>query len=316
MLDQFGRNIDYVRLSLTEACNLHCQYCRPPRLVTQGAEPLSYEELLRFAKILVGLGFKKFKITGGEPLVRQGCLSFLERLRPLAEQLTLTTNGTLLGGYVKELAALGLDGLNISLDSCNAERYAELTGSRWLPRVLEAITSARGLGLAVKLNCVPVKPFGRAELSGLLDLAMREGLPLRFIELMPLSCNAGLASLNGAELRALFKELGYVLQPSKLVLGNGPAAYYEAKNMPIAVGFIEPLHGKFCSQCNRLRLTATGFVKPCLYSKEGLDVAALLRSGASDEAIEASLKELILHKPREHAFEKRPAGFSMNTIGG
>lgn len=317
MIDQFGRNIDYVRISLTEACNLQCQYCRPPRLIgAENQELLSYEELLRLAKLLVELGITKFKITGGEPLVRQGCLPFLRELKAIAQQVTITTNGTLLSQNVKALAELGIDGVNVSLDSCLADRYEELTGQNCLEEVLVALRAAKQVGLPLKLNCVPIKPFGSKDLQELIKLAEELEAPLRFIELMPLSCNAKLASLNGAELRALFQQLGYELEPYNQQLGNGPAAYYKAVGLNAPIGFIEPLHGKFCHSCNRLRITAAGFVKPCLYSTQGLDLKKLLKKGASEANIKKALRELILHKPKEHAFEKAPAGFSMNAIGG
>jgi len=317
MLDQFGRNIDYVRISLTEACNLQCQYCRPQRQLTPNLDNLlTYEELLRLVDILVDLGINKFKITGGEPLVRQGCLTFLEQLRGKAQQLTITTNGTLLASNAERLAAMGIDCINVSLDSCVAKRYEEITGRDVLEKVLSAIRTARALDLPLKLNCVPLKPFRALDLQEMLKLAEAESIPLRFIELMPLSCNQDLESLNGAELRKLLQELGYELKAAKLELGNGPAAYYEAANLSIPIGFIEPIHGKFCASCNRLRITAAGFVKPCLYSSQGLDIKALLRNGADAKEISRAFKELLLQKPKEHAFEKVPAGFSMNSIGG
>lgn len=317
MIDQFGRNIDYARLSLTEACNLHCRYCRPfVQAGEQQKNSLTFEEILRVAALLSDLGIKKLKVTGGEPLVRKDCVQLLKRLRPLADSLTLTTNGILVGQYARELGELGLDGVNVSLDSCMPERYRAITGFDGLLKVQKAIRALKAQGVAVKLNCVPLKPFSSDDLARLLEFAVEQELPLRFIELMPLSCNIKLQGLTGRELRELFKGLGYDLEPCNIELGNGPASYYQAQNLNIPIGFIEPLHGKFCRCCNRVRISSSGFVKPCLYSKQGLDLGNMLRSGASDKELRAALEQTVFQKPREHAFELQPGAFSMNSIGG
>lgn len=316
MIDQFGRNIDYVRLSLTDSCNLHCHYCRPYAQAGGRKQLLTYEELLRLAGLLRALDIRKFKITGGEPLLRQGCTAFLKQLRAIAEQLTLTTNGLFLKGYVRELKEMGLDGINISLDSCRPEVYQAITGYGGLSQVQEAIRAAKAEGLFLKLNCVPLKPFVQDDLRRLLAFAEEEQLPLRFIELMPLSCNQLYAGMTAGELQKLFSTLGYSLRHSNVQLGNGPAAYYEAEGLSIPIGFIEPIHGKFCQSCNRVRITADGLLKPCLYSGTTVDIGAMLRAGAADERLSVALEQAILHKPKEHGFELEPAGFSMNSIGG
>ena len=173
MLDQFHRNINYIRISLTDRCNLSCKYCRP---YFQGNlshdEILSYEELLRFCHVAVQLGISKFKITGGEPLLRKDCLSFIGNLKKLGgvEQVTLTTNGTMLGKYVQELKAIGIDGVNISIDSCNPKTYADITGSDCLKEVLAAFEEAYIAGLPLKINCVPLQGMGVEEILALLNL--------------------------------------------------------------------------------------------------------------------------------------------------
>lgn len=320
MKDNYGRTIDYIRISLTESCNLQCQYCRPAGIALARSKPLEYLELLRLCRIFSELGIKKYKITGGEPFVRKGCLPFLQDLRAIAEQLTFTSNGTLLEEYLPALQELGTDGINISLDSCNAERYKEITGFNLLSKVKASISRAVALGLKVKLNCVPIKPFSRADLEEMLSYASSLELPVRFIELMPLGCNLALESLSGQELRQLLKEMGYKLIPlqasSDIRKGNGPAVYYRVEELSIELGFIEPIHGKFCSTCNRVRLTANGYLKTCLYSNAGVDLRALLEQGATDEELKAAVVEAIRNKPEGHSFVEAPASFNMNEIGG
>lgn len=319
MLDQFHRNINYIRISLTDRCNLSCKYCRP---YFQGKlshdEILSYEELLRFCQVAVQLGISKFKITGGEPLLRKECLSFIGNLKRLGgvEQVTLTTNGTMLGKYVQELKAIGIDGVNISIDSCNPKTYADITGSDCLKEVLAAFEEAYIAGLPLKINCVPLQGMGVEEILALLNLVKDKNIPLRFIELMPLMCNEALQGLSGEEVRQMLSQAGVALEQNKKALGNGPATYYDAKGYAGAIGFIEPLHNKFCSTCNRVRLTSTGVLRPCLYSQAGVDFRKLLREQSDEAVLLKALQEAIYHKPQGHAFEICPANFQMSEVGG
>ena len=319
MRDQFAREINYIRISLTDRCNLQCKYCRP-NFSTKLAhsEILTYEEILRLCQSLVKLGVKRFKLTGGEPLLRKDSVDFLQRLKALdgVEQVTLTTNGTMLRQHLHKLKAIGIDGINISLDSCDAKTYAEITGSDCLDEVLAAIEEAYALDLPVKINCVPLSNMQEADLLAMLELVKNRNIPLRFIELMPLSCNSELQGLSGETIRKMFGEAGIKLLEEKALLGNGPAVYYRAEGYAGAIGFIEPLHNKFCHSCNRIRLTATGLLKPCLYANETFDLKALLRSDASDEEILEALCQAIYAKPQGHAFEISPANFPMSAIGG
>ncbi|MGM9568612.1 MAG: GTP 3',8-cyclase MoaA [Phascolarctobacterium sp.] len=406
MLDKYNRNINYMRISLTDRCNLRCVYCRPD--ITQmvaHSEILRYEEILRVVRCAVELGITRFKITGGEPLVRKGAVDFITKLKQIhgVEQVTLTTNGMLLEKNLPQLLACKIDGINISLDTLDKETYKHITGCGDAEAVINSIKMAVQLGLKCKLNCVPIKNsftnksanVDDASLSGkagmvdslslsgnagmvdnssplhsnmnvadlslkttqknvlaLVEFAGSLNVPLRFIELMPLACNNQLTSYSGSELRQILQNAGYILGPMHEKIGNGPAIYYKAtKNgQSQVIGFIEPLHGKFCGSCNRVRITSTGQLKPCLYSQSTLDLRQLLRSGAyfketrepsdytseskdkskspqlwqveesliaheKDEIVKA-LKQAIYEKPMGHHFEEKPATFNMNEIGG
>ena len=355
MLDKHKRSINYMRISLTDRCNLRCVYCRPE--ITQMVEHtqiLRYEEILRVVKCAVTLGITRFKITGGEPLVRKGAVDFIAKLKQLegVEQVTLTTNGTLLEKNLPQLLACGIDGINISLDTLDKDLYKHITGGGDVEAVIKAIKAVVQTGIKCKINCVPIKnsyvnnsvnvdklsPLHNGtkvdnlsqSQTNIVEFAGSLAVPLRFIELMPLACNGNLSSYSGTEIREILYNAGYELRPLKESFGNGPAVYYEASKAGHAqiIGFIEPLHGKFCASCNRVRLTSTGQLKPCLYSQSTSDLRQLLRSGAPvmgiydkspayfDSIITELLKKAIFHKPLGHHFEEKPATFNMNEIGG
>lgn len=357
MQDQYNRNINYMRISLTDRCNLRCVYCRSniSQLVDHN-QILRYEEILRVAQCAVSLGITRFKITGGEPLVRNGVVDFIARLKALpgVEEITLTTNGTLLAEYLPQLVDAKIDGINISLDTLDADLYRSITGGGELAPVMQAIASVVLSDIKCKLNCVPLKDchstdnvlayqplknylgadnelvhllqftnivneaIAKAGLIELCEYAAHLRLPLRFIELMPLSCNNKLSSYSGSEIRKVLLQEGYGLEPLQHQLGNGPAVYYRATRAGKSqvLGFIEPLHHKFCGSCNRVRLTSTGQLKPCLYSQSTLDLKALLRSKNNDEQITEAIRLAVYTKPLGHHFEESPASFSMNEIGG
>lgn len=336
MLDKYHRNINYMRISLTDRCNLHCAYCRPDNMqMVEHSEILRYEEILRVASCAVELGITRFKITGGEPLVRKGAVDFIAKLKQIhgVEQVTLTTNGILLEKNLPQLLACKIDSINISLDTLDKETYAQITGGGDVEAVINATKRAVQLGLKCKLNCVPIKNgfadkgakvdnlslhTNQKNVLALIKFAGNLNVPLRFIELMPLACNNQLTSYSGSELRQMLQNAGYILEPMHQRLGNGPAIYSKAtKNTQSQIiGFIEPLHHKFCGSCNRVRLTSTGQLKPCLYSQSTLELRQLLRSGSSDSELTEALKQAIYDKPMGHHFEEKPATFNMNEIGG
>lgn len=318
MYDQYNRKIDYLRISLTDRCNLHCRYCRPE---VSGHVPhneiLRYEELLRICRAALQLGIRKFKITGGEPLLRKGCSDFIASLKQLdgVEQVTLTTNGTLLAQQLPELIKAGVDSINVSLDTLDAAYYTELTGGS-LGNVLQALQELQAAGIPFKLNCVPLAETGLSDIMQLLKLAHRYNAPLRFIELMPLECNTDLRGLSGSEIRSQLEQAGLQLQRDAQRYGNGPASYWRIGGYKMPVGFIEPLHNKFCAVCNRVRLTSVGMLKPCLYSDAGINLKRLLRDGGSDADLLQAMQEIIYAKPAGHSFDVKAARFNMSQIGG
>ena len=318
MYDQYNRKIDYLRISLTDRCNLHCRYCRPE--VSEHVphnEILRYEELLRICRAALQLGIRKFKITGGEPLLRKGSSDFIASLKQLdgVEQVTLTTNGTLLAQQLPALIEAGVDSINVSLDTLDAAYYTELTGGS-LDSVLQSLQELQIAGIPFKLNCVPLAEAGLSDIMQLLKLAHRYNAPLRFIELMPLECNTDLRGLSGSEIRSLLEQAGLQLQRDAQRYGNGPASYWRIGGYKMPVGFIEPLHNKFCAVCNRVRLTSVGMLKPCLYSSEGMNLKRLLRDGGSDTDLLQAMQEIIFVKPEGHSFDVEAAHFNMSQIGG
>ena len=318
MYDQYNRKIDYLRISLTDRCNLHCRYCRPE--VSEHVphnEILRYEELLRICRAALQLGIRKFKITGGEPLLRKGSSDFIASLKQLdgVEQVTLTTNGTLLAQQLPALIEAGVDSINVSLDTLDAAYYTELTGGS-LDSVLQSLQELQIAGIPFKLNCVPLAEAGLSDIMQLLKLAHRYNAPLRFIELMPLECNTDLKGLSGSEIRSLLEQAGLQLQRDAQRYGNGPASYWRIGGYKMPVGFIEPLHNKFCAVCNRVRLTSVGMLKPCLYSDAGMNLKHLLRDGVSDADLVKAMQDIIYAKPAGHSFDVKAARFNMSQIGG
>ena len=302
MVDQFGRTIDYMRLSITDRCNLRCRYCMPNGVVPVAhADVLTYEELLQVAAAGVELGVTKFKVTGGEPLARLGCADFIARLKALpgVKQVTLTTNGVLLAPGVSRLAEIGIDGVNVSLDAPDRDTFAAITGFDELNRVLNSIDGLLSAGIKTKLNCV-LLPGCEGRLVPLARFAQR-GLDVRFIEVMPI----GAGGLDGGPsrddaldiLRREWPDLHEVDERR----GNGPAHYYASTALKGRIGMIDAMSHKFCNRCNRVRLTSTGQLKPCLCYGEGADLRAVLRE-RPDELLEA-LRAAICGKPQAHCFD-------------
>jgi len=322
MIDKFGRNIDYMRVSVTDRCNLRCKYCMPNGIeLTTHESVLSYEEFLRVCRAAVAVGITKFKVTGGEPLARLGCAGFVRELKAEAgvEQVTLTTNGVLLEPVLTELAAAGIDGINISLDTLNKQRFAALTGGAegGVDKILSALERCPALGIKTKINTVLLQS-NQDELVNIARLA-EKGVDVRFIELMPIGIGASLSGADpAAALETLKKEWGD-LHPVSERRGNGPAHYYASAALKGRIGMIDAVSHKFCAECNRVRLTSTGYLKPCLCYDEGADLRALLRGGASDEQLKAELERAVYEKPRAHCFDEKQSITEkriMSQIGG
>ena len=328
MRDSYGRNIDYMRISITDRCNLRCQYCMPRGIpFVQMEEILTYEEIALICKASVEAGITKFKITGGEPLVRRGCPQLVGMLRriPGVSQVTLTTNGVLLGKYLDELIQNGLDAVNISLDTLDAETYKKITGFTELESVKENITLAVDRGIPVKINSVLQKKMNAHEWKALAMLARDLPIDVRFIEMMPIGYGKQCEMVSGDEIQKELKALYPDMKEDHTVRGNGPATYYQIPGYLGSVGFISAIHGKFCKQCNRIRLTASGKFKPCLCYGESVDVKEVIRSmtkETEDEKIER-VKQIIIEaiekKPKQHCFEmteKITEDKQMVQIGG
>ena len=323
MLDRYGRVIYYLRISVTDRCNLRCCYCMPEGVQDVGMKNiLTFEEIWEIVRTGVSLGITHIRITGGEPLVRKGCVDLIRGIReiPGVETITMTTNGVLLGNYGKQLKEAGVDGVNISLDTLDPEEFYKITGKRELQEVLAGIRAVKTAGLPVKLNAV-----NRKELDPipLVRYAQEENLPLRFIEMMPVGYGKKYVGRSNEELRetleAVCGNAECMTNREELSrMGSGPAVYYQFSDLKVPVGFISAIHGKFCDTCNRVRLTAEGYLKLCLCYDEGEDLRRVLREGEK-ENLRTIMEQTIFRKPAAHCFE-HPAEMTetheMVKIGG
>ena len=322
MFDRYQREIHYLRLSVTDLCNLRCRYCMPDGVEKLEREAvLTYEEFLRLAALFAQCGIDTVRVTGGEPLVRKNVAQLVAGLKatPGIRRVTLTTNAMLLAEQLSALLDAGLDSVNISLDTLRPEVFRQITARDDFAAVQAGIHAALESGIPVKLNCVPQVGVNEGELESLAAFAQEHPLQVRFIEMMPIGFGAGLPGLSGPELLERFYRRWPQLQPvTGAAFGDGPAVYYSAPGWRGSIGLIAAVHGKFCASCNRVRLTSQGFLRPCLASETGCDLRALLRSGADDAQLLAAIRETIWAKPREHHFNdsSMPATRGMYRIGG
>ena len=325
MFDRYQREIHYLRLSVTDLCNLRCRYCMPDGVEKLEREAvLTYEEFLRLAALFARCGIDTVRVTGGEPLVRKNVAQLVAGLKetPGIRRVTLTTNAVLLAEQLPALLDAGLDGVNISLDTLRPEVFRQITARDDFAAVQAGLQAALQSGLPVKLNCVPQAGVNEGELEQLAALAKNNAMQVRFIEMMPIGYGAAMPCISGPELRARFArrwpELAPLSPAQEHALGDGPAVYYTVPGWQGSIGFIAAVHGKFCASCNRVRLTSQGFLRPCLASETGCDLRALLRSGADDAQLLDAIRETIWAKPREHHFNdsSMPATRGMYRIGG
>lgn len=314
MRDQFDREITYLRVSITDLCNLRCRYCMPEGVCQKRHEDiLSFEEIVEIVTAAAALGVKKVRITGGEPLVRRGCVDLVRMVAdiPGIEEVDMTTNGVLLSRYAGELKAAGLRRVNISLDSLDPEKYAQITGGGTLKSALDGIRAAFDAGLTpVKLNTVLIGGFNDDEITDFVDLTQDRPLELRFIELMPMGGQFGKeAYVPGSRVLEAAPELREIPQD------GGVARLYRLPEGLGRVGLISPLSRHFCGSCNRLRLTSEGRLKPCLHSNQEIPVR-----GKHGQELLDILKTAVWEKPKMHgtldAEHLSEAGRTMNTIGG
>lgn len=318
MLDSYGRSINYLRISITDLCNLRCRYCMTDKGVIKKEfeEILTLEEIEKITKEFVKLGINKIRITGGEPLVRKGILKLIREIGSLKEvkDFAMTTNGTMLKKYAKELKNAGLNRVNISLDTLNPKKYSHITRGGDIKNVLEGIEEAKKVGLTpIKLNVVLIKGFNEDEIEDFVNLTRDENIDVRFIELMPIGQVCQWSLNRYLSNNTVLEKCSY-LERIESADKSSPAVYYKLKNSKGRVGLINPISCKFCSNCNRMRLTADGKIKACLHSDEEIDIMKYLRQ---DMDISGILKNIIKDKPKEHNLEdgsyiKR----NMMAIGG
>jgi cyclic pyranopterin phosphate synthase len=304
--DNFSRIIDYLRLSVTDRCNLRCLYCMPPEGVTVlgHRDILSYEEIIRIVAIAAALGVRKVRLTGGEPLCRKNLpflVSSIKKIKGI-EDLSLTTNGTLLEWNAQELADAGLDRVNISIDSLQPERYRKITRGGSLAAALNGLAAADKAGLKpIKINMIPMKGINEDEIVEFAKITLDSHYHVRFIECMP---SADIDFWNPEKYTTTDEIKGIIERISPLspvrVRKNGPSKYFRLSGAKGVVGFISALSHHFCGDCNRLRLTSDGRLRPCLFSETEIDLLSPLRSGATDSEIERLLRLSIQIKPEGH----------------
>lgn len=322
MIDRYGRTIDYMRISVTDRCNLRCVYCVPECGVTRipTERLLTEEELLRIARAAVKEGIAHVKVTGGEPLLRPNLAGLVQKIReiPGIETVTLTTNGILLPDQIDALAAAGISGINISLDTLNKERYRSLTRGGELERALAGLEAAkRQKGVTVKVNAVLYETHWEEDALTLAALAKKDPVHVRFIEHMPLGTEAEEGPVREDAILALLQKEYGKCESYQGKIGEGPGHYVTFPGMTGKIGFISAISHKFCSGCNRLRLTADGDLRMCLQSKEGIPLRELLRDGGTDEKLQEVLRGCILQKPEGHQMtEQKIEAEGMCQIGG
>lgn len=318
MKDSFGRTINYLRISLTDLCNLRCKYCMPEKGIckVEHGDILSLEEIYEVAKVFVSLGVNKIRLTGGEPLTRKGIVSLVERIANLdgVKDLAMTTNGILLKKYAKDLKSAGLRRVNISLDTLDEKKYSQITRGGRLQDVLEGIEAAKSEGLTpIKINTVLIGGFNVDEIEDLVNLTKTEEIDVRFIELMPVGEASKWAEENFISNEVILDKVN-ALEKAERLDSSSPAVYYKLPHAKGRVGIINPISCKFCEYCNRVRLTSQGKLKLCLHSNEEIDLKDKLRNG---EDIEKIILKAIKHKPEAHHLEDgQYISDSMYQIGG
>jgi len=328
ILDAYSRKIDYLRISVTDRCNLRCVYCMPPEGIplVGSSDILRYEELLRVARIAASHGVTKIRITGGEPLVRKGIAEFLKELSsiPGVDDLSVTTNGVLLKDYARRLKDAGLKRVNVSLDSLKRDRFMKMTRGDNLGDVLDGLKEAEAVGLVpVKVNMVVIKGFNDDEITDFAKISIERPYHIRFIEYMPFNSSEGWQRdkcLSAREIKDIIeKALGELVPVTDRKWGAGPARRFRLQGARGEIGLISPVSEHFCGECNRLRLTADGKLRTCLFSDNEIDIRKALRDGSGDDAIEALLFRAVDEKPMKHYINEnifKKCSRTMSLIGG
>ncbi|MGE5452149.1 MAG: GTP 3',8-cyclase MoaA [Acidobacteriota bacterium] len=311
LIDPFQRRIDYLRVSVTDRCDLRCTYCLPKGFkgFEEPAHWLTHDEMTRLVGLFVSLGVSKVRLTGGEPLLRRGIVTLSSQLAALPglKDLSLSSNGTQLARHAADLRAAGVQRLNISLDSLDANCFARITGRDCLADVLDGLRAAQAAGFSpIKLNMVVQADVNVAEVERMVDFALEQGFILRLIEPMPVG-DTGRAT-QGINLTALGEDLAqrHGLVPQVLGQGAGPARYWRAPHRDMSLGVITPMSQHFCASCNRVRLGVDGTLYLCLGQNDRVDLGRMMRAGASDADLIAAIQAGIAAKPERHEFNERP----------
>ena len=327
LTDQFYRKINYLRVSVTDRCNLRCVYCMKEKMTfLPKKEILSLEEIERLCDNFIDLGINKIRLTGGEPLVRQDIIKLISQLnlkkKTLLKEITLTTNGTLLENYAKDLKENGIDRINVSLDTIDENKYKQITKFGDLKKVMNGINEAMKNNIKIKINVVAIKDFNENELDLIIEWANNIKVDLTFIEVMPMDETDSERHTQFLSLKKVYEKLNVkynFFQTNKNT--GGPSVYYKSDKLSIDIGFITPLTNNFCSSCNRVRITSTGKLFMCLGQNNYVDFRKILRNDYSDEYIKNKIKFAMKIKPERHDFiiEKNTKPYvrrHMNVTGG
>ncbi len=324
LVDPHGRVIDYMRVSITDLCNLRCVYCIPPEGVKQIShdEILRYEEILKIIGVARELGVRKIRVTGGEPLVRRRVLDFIAGLTamPGIDDVGLTTNGVLLSSLAADLRAAGLTRINVSLDSLRRDAYARITGSDRLSQVLAGIDAAVEVGLhPVKINVVLLEGINEEDVPAFARLSLERPLDVRFIERMPFGVDSlpnSPDSFSAAKVVHMIQQEIGELEPVPRDASNGPASMYRLPGASGRIGIIDAVTGHFCGTCNRLRLTARGTLRPCLLGPIEIDIRSAIRNGAGEGELARIIQSAVNAKPVGNCLATGRVRGRMNLIGG
>ncbi len=325
-IDKEKRVINYLRLSISDRCNLRCFYCMPEEGIDfqPHGEILTYEEMLDIARLSVDIGIRKIRLTGGEPLVRKGALNFIRRLSNIEglDEITLTTNGVLLKDFAAELKDCGICRINISLDSLKADRFFRITGRDYFDRTWEGIQEVERVGFSpIKINVVAIRGINDDEILDFARLTLKKPYHIRFIEFMPVGEHNNWSSekfISTEEIFNIIQSLG-TLKPIMPNPSDGPAQRYHLEGGRGEIGFIGALSNHFCTTCNRLRLTAEGLLRSCLFSDQEIDIKTPLRKGKGDAHLLDLIRFAIEKKPKDHGLINqgpRKCVRSMSSIGG
>ncbi|TFB11016.1 GTP 3',8-cyclase MoaA [Candidatus Marinimicrobia bacterium MT.SAG.3] len=327
MIDSFGRNVNYLRISVTDRCNLRCVYCMPDEGMTwlKRSELLTYEEICRIVRVMAELGLSKVRFTGGEPLVRSDLPELVKEISVIKgiDDISLSTNAVLLDKYAVRLKEAGIQRVNISLDTLDAEKFLKISLRHTLEDVLNGIKAAEDVGMKpIKINMVVMKGVNDDELAEFASLTLTKDYTIRFIEMMPLKENLDRQEISYLSTEKIKKAISGVgeLIPLERDISGGPARNYKIKGAKGKLGFISPLSHTFCADCNRMRLTATGGLKLCLFNEPELNFRDPMRNGATDDDLKLMIRDALIIKPLEHNLQVGKAGFesytAMSQIGG